>query len=128
MRCPPTNCRSLTGQRYMPITVLLLVGRRLRAWLPPWAIRCKTRSRNELPALVKGLINVMLAVKQLNIQYAENAASTISGYKDSTQVLGMNLHSMQPGWGYVLGVQPNAGFIDKLVQKGLLSHDSTFNY
>lgn len=83
---------------------------------------------HELPGIVKGLLNLVLALKQVNIQYAENAASTIYGYMDSTQILGMNLYNMQPGWQYVFGAQPNAGFVDQLVQKGLLSHDTTFNY
>ena len=83
---------------------------------------------HELPRLAKGLLNVLLALKELDIQYAENAASIIYGYMDSTQMLGMNLHSMQPGWGYVFGGQPNTAFIDNLAQKGLLSRDSTFNY
>jgi cell surface protein SprA len=101
--------------------------------VPPKSVK-DTSSTNkkkrtiQLPPLVKGLMNLLLAIKQVNIQYAENASSTIYGFMDSTQVMGMDLRSHQPGWGYVLGGQPNTAFIDKLVQKGLLSGDSTFNY
>jgi cell surface protein SprA len=88
----------------------------------------KKKRTMQLPPLVKGMMNLLLAIKQVNIQYAENASSTIYGFMDSTQVMGMNLRSHQPGWNYVLGGQPNTAFIDKLVQKGLLSGDSMFNY
>jgi cell surface protein SprA len=87
----------------------------------------KKKKTLHLPPLVKGLMNTLLAIKQVNIQYAENAASTIYGFMDSTQVMGMSRRSMQPGWRYVLGGQPNGAFIDQLLQKGLLSGDSTFN-
>jgi cell surface protein SprA len=91
------------------------------------ASKKKERVRRALPPLAKGLLNLLLSVKQVNLQYAENANSTIYGYMDSTQLLGMNLQSMQPGWRYVLGGQPNTAFIDKMIQKGLLSGDSAFN-
>lgn len=87
----------------------------------------KKKKAMQLSPLVKGMVNLLLAIKQVNIQYAENASSTIYGFMDSTQVMGMNLRSHQPGWNYVLGGQPNTAFFDKLVQKGLLSGDSTFN-
>ena len=88
----------------------------------------RKKTNYALPAFVKGLINAMLGLKQMTIQYAENGSSTIYGYMDSTKILGMDLRSMQPGWRYVLGGQPNDAFINALAQKGLLSGDSTFNY
>jgi cell surface protein SprA len=98
---------------------------------PPAPVKDTTGKRKrkdiQLPSLAKGLLNALLAIKQMDIQYSENASSTIYGFMDSAKLMGMNLQSHQPGWEYVLGAQPNSAFIDKLIQKGLLSGDSTFN-
>lgn len=99
---------------------------------PPGAAKDTTSNKRKkrdihLSPLAKGILNALMALKQVNIQYSENASSTIYGFMDSAQVLGMNGHSRQPGWRYVLGGQPNTAFIDQLAQKGLLSGDSTFN-
>ncbi|HEY1200176.1 MAG TPA: cell surface protein SprA, partial [Niastella sp.] len=86
-----------------------------------------TTGKRKKKEIAKGLLNALLFIKQMNIQYSENAASTIYGFMDSTKLMGMNLQSHQPGWGYVFGAQPTRAYIDKLIQKGLLSRDSTFN-
>jgi len=67
-------------------------------------------------------------LKDVNVSYSENSMSAIYGYTDSTRILGMNLKSGQPGLGYTLGMQPDTAFINRLGRRGLITHDTTFNF
>jgi cell surface protein SprA len=70
---------------------------------------------------------LLTSVKQINVQYNEDLGTLLPGYMDSTRALGMNFRSHQPGWGYVLGFQPDTADINGLGNQGLLSRDSLFN-
>ncbi len=82
----------------------------------------------QLNGLEKGLGRILTALKHVNINYSENSSSTINGYLDSTQLLGMDLKTGEPGLGYIFGKQPGRGFVDHLAQKGLITHDTTLNF
>ena len=84
--------------------------------------------QQQLNGVVKGLLRLITALKNVSINYSQNAASTIYGYMDSTQFLGMNFKSGQPGLGYVFGGQPDTSFVARLAQKGLITTDTTFNF
>src|SRR5450432_1858718 len=81
-----------------------------------------------LKGIMKALAKIITSVKDVSINYSEISASTIYGYKDSTHVLGMDLKSNEPGWGYVFGEQPDTSFINRLGKKGLLTNDTLFNF
>ena len=49
------------------------------------------------------------------------------GYLDSTRFLGQNWKSMQPGFNFILGYQPDTNWINKKGQEGVLTHDPIFN-
>ena len=55
------------------------------------------------------------------MQYTEDFGTTLPGYMDSTNVLGYNLKSRQPGFGYIFGYQPDTSWINRFGAKGLLS-------
>ena len=82
----------------------------------------------QLKGMAKFLVRLITMLKDVNITYSENSSSSIFGYMDSTQILGMNLKSGQPGFGYVFGKQPDTAFVNHLGSKGLLSTDTTFNF
>ena len=84
--------------------------------------------KHGLKGVPKALARILTALKDVTVNYSENSLSSIYGYTDSTHFLGMNLKSGQPGWGYVFGQQPDTNFVNKLGQKGLLTHDTTFNF
>ncbi len=81
----------------------------------------------QLTGLAKTLARLLTSLKHVTVNYSDNSSSSIFGYLDSTQALGMNFHSMEPGWKYVLGQRPDTNFINHLGQKGLISTDTTFN-
>lgn len=81
----------------------------------------------EISPLVKGLLKPVLAIKKISINYAENNFTSLPGYMDSTQALGMNWRSMQPGLAFVFGYQPDSRWLDEKARKGLISRDTLFN-
>lgn len=77
--------------------------------------------------LVKGLMRVLMSLKRVQVNYTENAGTRLPGYIDSTKVLGMNWASMAPGFGFVMGQQPDRLWLDNFAKKGLLTRDTLFN-
>ena len=80
-----------------------------------------------LTGFPKALATILTSLKRITVNYSDNSSSAIYGFLDSTQVLGMDLRSQEPGWRYTLGGRPDTNFINKLGRKGLLSTDTTFN-
>lgn len=88
------------------------------------------RDPNELPDLnpfVKGMGKIITSLKRININYSEGATSFIPGFMDSTQYLGQNLRSGAPGLGFILGRQPDSGWLNNAARKGWISRDSLQN-
>ncbi|HEY8734798.1 MAG TPA: cell surface protein SprA, partial [Puia sp.] len=81
-----------------------------------------------LKGMIKALARLLTSLKDITVNYSEISASTIYGYMDHTNILGMNLKSNEPGWGYVFGEQPDTSFINRLGKKGLLTTDTLFNF
>ncbi|WP_233525649.1 T9SS outer membrane translocon Sov/SprA [Chitinophaga silvisoli] len=81
----------------------------------------------ELSPLVKSLFRPILAIRRININYSENNYTSLPGWMDSTQALGMNWRSMEPGLAFVFGYQPDKNWFDKKAAKGLISADTLFN-
>lgn len=82
------------------------------------------RAKNEVKGFAGAALNFATALKRASIQYTEDFGTTLPGYMDSTQLLGMNFRSREPGFGYIFGYQPDTSWINKFGQKGLLSRDS----
>lgn len=82
----------------------------------------------QLHGVTKVVAKLITMVKDVAVNYSQNSMSSIFGYTDSTRFLGLNLKTGEPGLGYVFGFQPDTNFVNKLGQKGKLTHDSTFNF
>lgn len=80
-----------------------------------------------LTGVPKALAKLLTSVKHITFNYSDNSSSTIYGFMDSTQALGMDFRSMEPGWKYVLGQRADTNFINHLGKRGLISTDSSFN-
>jgi cell surface protein SprA len=70
---------------------------------------------------------LLTSLKQVNFSVSENANTRLPGYSDSTQFLGQNFKSMAPGWGFILGQQPDTGWLNRKAAQGLITRDSNFN-
>jgi cell surface protein SprA len=82
------------------------------------------RAKNEVKGFAGAALNFATSLKRASIQYTEDFGTTLPGYMDSTQLLGMNFRSREPGLGYIFGYQPDTNWINKFGQRGLLSRDS----
>jgi cell surface protein SprA len=67
------------------------------------------------------------ALKNVGIEYNEDAGTTLPGYLDSTEFFGHNFRSGNPDFGFIFGYQPDTNYINKLGARGLLTHDTLFN-
>jgi cell surface protein SprA len=81
----------------------------------------------EVSPLLKGLLKPLLAIKRISINYSENNYTRLPGYMDSTQLMGMNWRSKQPGLAFIFGYQPDSKWLDDKARKGLISKDTLFN-
>ena len=67
------------------------------------------------------------SLKQINLTASENASTRLPGYMDSTQYFGQNFKSMSPGFGFIMGWQPDTNWLNKQAANRLMSKDSSFN-
>jgi cell surface protein SprA len=114
-----------------------LTGRKKREALHKWRqqkrdlrIAERLQRANQLPELngmEKAGGRILTMVKHAGINYSANFHSRVPGYMDSTQFLGQNWKSMQPGLDYVFGRQPDSNWINKKAAQGLITKDSSFN-
>ncbi len=89
--------------------------------------KLKEQRRNNLPEVngaVRFIGGLATSVKRVGIQYNEDLGTMLPGYMDSTRVLGANLKSGEPGFGFIFGYQPDTNWINNFGAKGLLSRDS----
>ncbi len=75
----------------------------------------------------KVLAKLLTSLKRITVNYSDNSSSSIFGFLDSTQALGMDFRSMEPGWKYVFGQRADTNFINKLGNRGLISKDTNIN-
>ena len=81
----------------------------------------------QLKGLPKALAMILTSLKRVTVNYSDNSSSAIYGFLDSTQLLGMDLKTSEPGWRYTLGMRPDTNFINSLGKRGLISTDTNFN-
>lgn len=77
------------------------------------------------PLRVAGKLLTM--VKRASINVGETGNSRLPGYMDSTKVLGNNFRSNAPGFGYILGFQPDTLLLNNFARRGLITNDPQFN-
>ncbi len=90
----------------------------------------KIKDPNALPqigAVPKFFLRLLTSLKRVGVQYTEDLGTTLPGYMDSTKILGSNLRSGEPGFGFIFGYQPDTSWMNRMGMRGLLSHDSLVN-
>ncbi len=70
---------------------------------------------------------LLTVVKRASINVGENGNSRLPGYTDSTQFLGNNFKSNAPGFGYIMGFQPDTIMLNDFARRGLITKDPQFN-
>src|SRR6187431_1902375 len=90
----------------------------------------RLQKQNSLPTVngeVKGVAKLLTSIKRVGIQHTETSGTTLPGYLDSTKFLGQNWKSMQPGFDFIFGYQPDTNWINQKGLEGVLSKDPRFN-
>jgi cell surface protein SprA len=90
----------------------------------------KIRDPNALPDVgMAGRIfgKLLTSVKQVSGSISENGNTRLPGYADSTQYVGQNWRSMQPGMDFIFGKQPDTNWLNQAAQQGVITKDSLFN-
>jgi cell surface protein SprA len=90
----------------------------------------KIKDPNALPDV--GLVGrvfgkLITSVKQVSGSISENGNTRLPGYADSTQYIGQNWKSMQPGMDFIFGKQPDTNWLNKAARQGVITKDSLFN-
>ncbi len=90
----------------------------------------KIKDPNALPNL--GLAarifgRLVSSVKQVSVSVSDNGNTRLPGYMDSTEYIGQNWKSMEPGLDFVLGMQPDTSWLNRAAKRNLISKDSMFN-
>ena len=67
------------------------------------------------------------SLKQVSISISENADTRLPGYTDSTQYIGQNWNSRQPGLGFLMGKQPDTNWLNTAAAKGVITNNFEFN-
>jgi cell surface protein SprA len=67
------------------------------------------------------------SVKQVSVSISENGNTRLPGYIDSTQYLGQNWRSMQPGMDFILGKQPDTAWLNRAAKNGVMTKTNDFN-
>ncbi len=67
------------------------------------------------------------SIKQASLSVSETGNTRLPGYMDSTQYVGQNWNSMQPGLDFVFGMQPDTSWLNNAARKKLISRDSMFS-
>jgi cell surface protein SprA len=90
----------------------------------------RLQKRSQVPEVgnaERAVAKLLTSVKRVGIQYSETSGTSLPGYLDSTRFLGQNWKSMQPGFNFILGYQPDSNWINKKGEEGVLTHDPIFN-
>ncbi len=77
---------------------------------------------------VRVLTGILLMVKRASFNYSENMSTTLPGYMDSTQFIGINSNNTtNVGLPFAFGFQPNRLWLEGKGKDNVLSRDSLFN-
>jgi cell surface protein SprA len=90
----------------------------------------KIRDPNSLPNVgIAGRVfgKLVSSIKQVNLSVSETGNTRLPGYMDSTNYIGQNWRSMEPGLDFVFGMQPDTAWLNRAAGRGLISKDSFFN-
>jgi cell surface protein SprA len=87
----------------------------------------KPRANPELRGAGRVFAQLLTSVKRVGATYNEGASTFLPGYMDSTQLFGQNFKSMEPGFGFIFGGQPDSNWLFQKAKNGLITRDPILN-
>ena len=95
-----------------------------RASIPPLSWRIM--KENPLVFIAENTALLLMSIKNVSASYTLTRGSTLSGYKPTTNILGMDQGFNAPGWPFVFGWQ-DEDFASKVIEEEWYTEDSTLN-
>ncbi|MBK9109642.1 MAG: cell surface protein SprA [Saprospiraceae bacterium] len=89
----------------------------------------KTKSDKPNPWIQAALTPITM-LKRMQMSYAENKGTTIPGFMERPELLGLSSGFDAPGFSFITGGQPDfrkGGWLDKAAEKGWISDNCFFN-
>lgn len=87
----------------------------------------KKKKDPDPPEVVRAIGKFLMMVKRASISYNENQGTTLPGYMDSTQYLGMNFRNRNNPSTFAFGMQPDRYWLEGKGRDNVLTRDSLFN-
>jgi cell surface protein SprA len=87
----------------------------------------KSKQKKDVGGALKTVGKFFTLVRRGSLNYTETYRSRVPGYTDSTQFIGQNFRTMQPGLDYVFGRQPDTNWLNQKAREGAITKDPTFN-
>ena len=81
----------------------------------------------EVNGALRVLGKLLTSIKSVNATVAQVSNTRLPGYTDSTKILGEDFRSMAPGFGFIMGKQPDSNWLNNAAKRGLITKDSLFN-
>ncbi|MDZ4708428.1 MAG: cell surface protein SprA [Saprospiraceae bacterium] len=73
------------------------------------------------------LIRPLMSLRKGRLTYSENLASLVPGFKALPKYLGLANGFGDPGWAYVLGMDPTQTWLDEIGRRGMITEDIRLN-
>ncbi len=76
---------------------------------------------------VRAVGNFLMMVKRASFNYNENLGTTLPGFMDQSQYVGINAQTSQPGLPFAFGYQPDRLWLEGKGNDNVMTRDSLFN-
>ncbi len=90
-------------------------------------VKRKANPNPTLHGLPRTAAQLLTMIKRVGATYNEGASTFIPGYMDSTQILGQNMSSNEPGFDFIFGRQPGVSWLEDKARRGLITKDPLLN-
>ena len=75
----------------------------------------------------RALIRPLMSLRKGRLTYSENLASLVPGFRGSPKYLGLSNGFGDPGWAYILGMDPTQTWLDDIARTGAITDDVRLN-
>jgi len=79
-------------------------------------------------APVETMLRLLISLKRVTINYTQNYGTTLPGFMQNSEIIGLNTGTMAPGFDFIFGYQPTYKWLDSVSGLGYLSTATTLNY
>ncbi len=89
----------------------------------------KKKKKRQISTLEKIIFRPLLALRDVKITYKEDLGTTIPGYTKGMEILGASNNFKEPGYDFILGLQPNfdKGWLDNAAENNWIVRNKFFN-